>query len=82
MDKRIIFPTDDGGVAVLIPANGWVVAEVARKDVPAGIPYRIVDEIDIPEDRSERNLWTADFSNPDGYGIGAEAWLAEQEQSQ
>jgi hypothetical protein len=23
-------------------------------------------------------LWAADFRNPDGYGIGAEAWFAEQ----
>lgn len=68
--KRVIFPTDDGGVVVLIPANGWAVADVARKDVPAGIPYRIVDESDIPEDRSDRDLWTADFSSPDGYGEG------------
>jgi hypothetical protein len=77
--QRIIHPTDDGGVAVLIPGKDWEVAEVARKDVPAGIPYRIVDEADIPSDRSERDQWTADFSNPDGYGIGAEAWFAEQE---
>lgn len=70
MDKRIIFPTDDGGVAVLIPADGWSVEQVARKDVPAGVPYRIVDESDIPADRSERDLWTADFSNPDGHGEG------------
>jgi hypothetical protein len=44
--QRIIHPTDDGGVAVLIPGKGWDIAEAARKDVPAGVPYRIVDESD------------------------------------
>lgn len=69
MAQRIIYPNGDG-VSVVVPGKGWDVAEVARKDVPAGIPYRIVDESDIPEDRSERDLWTADFSNPDGHGEG------------
>jgi hypothetical protein len=78
--QRIIYPAGDG-IAVLIPAetSGLSIVEIARKDVPAGIPYRIVDETDIPADRSERELWTANFSWPDGYGIGAEAWFAEKE---
>jgi hypothetical protein len=54
------------------------VSEVARKDVPAGLPYLIVDASSIPADRQFRNAWEADFSNPDGYGIGADAWFAEQ----
>lgn len=69
MAQRIIYPNGDG-VSVVVPGKGWDAAVVARKDVPAGIPYRIVDESDIPEDRSERDLWTADFSNPDGHGEG------------
>lgn len=85
MVQRIIYPTDDG-VAVLVchkadgtPLSSLPITEIARKDVPAGVPYRIVDESDIPSDRSARDLWTADFTSPDGYGIGAEAWFAEQE---
>ena len=78
MNDRIIYPTPDGGVAVIVPAGSLPTAEVARKDVPAGVPYRIVDASDIPSDRSARELWAADFSNPDGYGIGDEAWFAEQ----
>ena len=41
---RIIYPTDDGGVAVLIPAGAIPGEEVARKDVPAGVPFRIVED--------------------------------------
>jgi hypothetical protein len=52
--KRIIYPTPDGGVAVIIPA---VSVELALKDVPEGVTYEIVDEADIPTDRYFRNAW-------------------------
>lgn len=54
MTQRIIYPTDDGGVAIIIPAES---IEAATKDVPAGKPYKIVDVSDIPEDRTFRNAW-------------------------
>ena len=59
MNSRIIYPTDDGGVAVIIPAAecGLSIEEIAAKDVPAGKPYKIVDVSDIPEDRTFRNAW-------------------------
>lgn len=72
----VIYPTDDG-VAVIYPGS-LPVQEAARKDVPAGTPYRIVEQNQIPTDRSQRALWTADFSEPDGFGIGPEAWFEEQ----
>jgi hypothetical protein len=59
MNQRIIFPTDGGGVAVIIPANcGLTIEQIAAKDVPAGKPYEIVDVTDIPSDRTFRNAWT------------------------
>ena len=54
MNKRIIYPTDNGGVAVIVPA---VSVELALKDVPAGKPYKIVDVADIPSDRTFRDAW-------------------------
>ncbi len=58
MNQRIIYPTDDGGVAVIIPADcGLTIEEIAAKDVPAGKPYKIVDVSEIPEDRTFRNAW-------------------------
>ena len=78
MNQRIIYPTDDGGVAVLIPTGEIEIAEVARKDVPAGVAYKIVDVANIPSDRIFRGAWEADFINPDGVGIGSDAWFAEQ----
>ena len=59
MNKRIIYPNNDGGVVVLIPAPecGLTIEEIAAKDVPAGKPYKIVDVSDIPSDRTFRNAW-------------------------
>ena len=59
MNSRIIYPTDDGGVAVIIPAAecGLSIEEIAAKDVPAGKPFKIVDVSDIPEDRTFRGAW-------------------------
>jgi hypothetical protein len=58
MNKRIIYPSDDGGVAVIVPANcGLTIEEIAAKDVPAGKPFEIVDVADVPSDRTFRNAW-------------------------
>ena len=59
MNKRIIYPTDDGGVAVIIPAAecGLSIEAIAAKDVPTGKPFKIVDASDIPEDRTFRAAW-------------------------
>ena len=59
MNKRIIYPSDNGGVNVIVPAPecGWTIEEIAAKDVPEGKPFKIVDVSDIPEDRTFRNAW-------------------------
>lgn len=61
MNQRIIYPTDDGGVAVIVPAPEYMadhtIEELAAKDVPAGKPFKIVDVADIPSDRTFRNAW-------------------------
>lgn len=75
---KILYPMESSGVAVLVPTGELPIEEVARKDVPAGVPYLIVEDTAIPNDRTFRNAWSADFTNPHGHGIGAEAWFAEQ----
>jgi hypothetical protein len=59
MTQRIIYPTDDGGVAIIIPSAecGLSIEEIAAKDVPNGKPFKIVDVSDIPEDRTFRDAW-------------------------
>jgi hypothetical protein len=58
-NPRIIHPTPEGGVAIIIPAPdcGLTIEQIAAKDVPAGVPYRIIDAADIPADRTFRNAW-------------------------
>ena len=63
MNSRIIYPTDDGGVAIEIPAPEWLAKEgntmelLAEERVPQGKPFKIVDVTDIPTDRTFRNAW-------------------------
>jgi hypothetical protein len=59
MNQRIIYPTDDGGVAIIVPAAecGLTIDEIAAKDVPAGKPFKIVDMSEIPTDRTFRDAW-------------------------
>jgi hypothetical protein len=57
--NRIIYATSEGTVAVVIPTGELPIEEVAKKDVPAGIPYEIVSVDDIPSDRFFRNAWKA-----------------------
>ena len=58
MNQRIIYRTDDGGVAIVVPADcGLTIQQIAAKDVPSGKPYKIVDVSEIPSDRIFRNAW-------------------------
>ena len=71
MNQRIIYQTDDGGVAVIVPAPdcGLTIEQVAAKDVPTGKPYKIVDVSEIPTDRSKREAWTVSADDlTDGVG--------------
>jgi hypothetical protein len=79
--KVIIYPQENNSIALVIPAPECPISiqEVARKDVPAGVPFLIIDASQLPQEEEYFNSFEADFSNPDGYGIGAEAWFAEQE---
>jgi hypothetical protein len=59
MNQRIIYPNNEGGVSIIIPAPecGLTIEEIALKDVPEGKPYKIVDVSDIPIDRTFRAAW-------------------------
>lgn len=65
---KIIFPNGSGGIAVIHPTGELPIEQVAFKDVPEGVPYLFVEDEDIPSDRTYREAWEADFSEPDGYG--------------
>ena len=69
-NPRILYPTPDGGVAIIISTGELPIEEVAAKDVPAGgVPYWIVEVSEIPSDRLFRSAWelSADMPAPTGY---------------
>lgn len=71
MNNRIIYKNTDGSVSVIIPAPdcGLTVEEIAAKDVPTGLAYKIVAVADIPADRSARDMWDVDEADlTDGVG--------------
>ena len=59
MTQRIIYQPADGGVAVIVPTEecGLTIEAIAAKDVPQGVPFKLVDATDIPSDRTFRNAW-------------------------
>ena len=59
MNSRIIYQTDEGGIAIIVPAEcGLTIEQIAAKDVPNGKSFQIVDVSDIPTDRTFRGAWT------------------------
>ena len=56
---KIIYKTE-AGIAILHATGELSIEAVAQKDVPAGVPYRIVNDDEVPSDRTFRNAWKDD----------------------
>lgn len=54
---RIIYSNEDGGISVVIPSAELSIEEIALKDVPPGAFFKIVEDEDIPSDRTFRAAW-------------------------
>ncbi|MFX9324467.1 hypothetical protein ABTP01_14270 [Acinetobacter baumannii] len=70
---KIIYQNDAGGVAVVHPTAealaSLTIDEIAQRCVPTGKPYKIVDESEVPTDRTFRDAWTVDEATlTDGVG--------------
>ena len=70
---KIIFKNNIGGVSIIHPSDEalsfMTIDEIAQKDVPTGLPYKIVEDSEIPEDRTFRYAWTVDEATlTDGVG--------------
>lgn len=63
---KIIYKNENGGVSIIIPAlealEYMTIKEIALKDVPTGLPFAIVDDSEIPVDRTFRDAWVIDES--------------------
>ena len=80
--NRIIYKNLDNSVGVLIPTTEALsfatIEQIAEKDVPKDLPYKIVSVDDIPTDRTYRQSWRWDDSiEPDGFGGESNEFDAE-----
>ena len=70
----VIFENQDKSIGILIPTQECVdlfgIEAIAKKDVPEGLPFWIVEDVHIPESRTFRGAWEIDESmgEPHGYG--------------
>lgn len=78
---KIIYKNESGGVSVLHPTEEALsfmsIDEIAKKDVPTGLPYKIVEDDYLPTDRTFRDAWEIEEETiTDGfgadYGIGSD----------
>lgn len=53
---KIIYQTETG-IAIIHPTGELSIEEVTAKDIPAGAPFRIVNDDEVPSDRTFRNAW-------------------------
>lgn len=61
MSNKIIFTHPEGHLAIFHPADPDAdLVELAKSVVPAGAEYHIVDESEVPEDRTFRGAWVHD----------------------
>jgi len=58
-NQVIIYPTDEGGVAVIVPSpnSRFSIGEIAQKNVPQGKSYQVISREKLPEDREYRDAW-------------------------
>tara|TARA_R100001480_G_scaffold114041_1_gene114540 strand:+ start:34 stop:249 length:216 start_codon:yes stop_codon:yes gene_type:complete len=70
MNKRIIYKNTDGTIAIIIPTDcGLTIEQIAQKDVPTGLKYKIVNVSEISSDMTFRDAWTIDDAElTDGVG--------------
>ena len=58
ISQRVIYPLSNGGVAIVIPSPGCESVQQLIDTVPARRSYQVVDESEIPSDRTFRDAWT------------------------
>ena len=69
---KIIYREKEGTVSVINASPEWsgTMEELAQKDVPTGLKYKIVEDSVIPSDRLFRNAWeVAESDLTDGVGV-------------
>ena len=74
MKQIVVFIHPQHGMAFTTPIDtvNWTLEEHGMAAAPAGVPFIIVDESEVPKTAEEYAAYAPDFSNPAGIGVGAE----------
>ena len=81
---KIIFKNKDNSIGIITPTDEALsfatIEQIAEKDVPHNLPYWIVEDSVIPENRTFRSAWEIDesFGKPDGFGKESNEFTDEQ----
>ena len=79
--NKIIFQNLDGSMGIITPTAEVLTKntykQIAEKDVPAGLPYVIVDESVIPDDRTFRSAWELPTDTKFD-GVGSESYTFKE----
>ena len=77
---KIIYKNSDESIAIIHPSREAIefmsIEEIALKDVPTGLAFAIIEDSEIPLDRTFRDAWVVDSALlTDGigadYGVGS-----------
>ena len=74
MAQKIVFKNKDNSIGIITPTDEALsfatLEQIAEKDVPHNLPYWIVEDAVILEDRIFRSAWEIDenVGKPDGFG--------------
>ena len=71
--QKILYKNKEGGISIVNLSESLFkvvnIVDIAKVHVPAGVPYYIVEEEDIPADRTFRAAWEIDVeATPSGVG--------------
>ena len=76
--RIIIYKRPDGGLTEIIPADSSLtIEEIAQKDVPTGLAYKIIEDTDVPTDLTFRDAWDIDEAELTD-GVGSTEGVTEQ----
>ena len=74
---KIIFKNEDNSIGIITPSDEALsfatIEKIAEKDCPYNLPYWIVEDSVIPENRTFRSVWEIDESLGEPTGFGGES---------
>ena len=81
--KKIIFKNQDNSIGIITPSDEALIfatiEQIAEKDCSYNLPYWIVEDSVIPENRTFRSVWEIDETMGEPNGFGGESNQFDEE---